>query len=89
MENIASRISLPTLQKINLRQGSVPLSFVAIANSATSAAVSIDTNGVEIGAYTLELESIDSSSSNLQEVLKKDTVTIYVTEYIRYLPVVS
>ena len=77
------------MQKINIRQGIVPLPFVEIVNSATSAAVSIKTTGVEIGTYALELESIDSSSSNLQEVLKKDTVAIYVTEYIRYLPVVS
>ena len=36
------------------------------------------------------LESIDSASDIKQEnALKTDTVTIYVTEYVRNVPVVS
>ena len=41
------------------------------------------------GIYSLVLESFDSSASFPQETLKTDTVTIYVTDYFRYVPVVS
>ena len=84
MENVASIITLPTLQNIKLRQkSSVSLSFTTISDGATSATVSIDTTGVIVGTYKLVLESYDSSAGPLFETLKTDTVTIYVTEYVR------
>ena len=63
VENVASKISLPKEQKINLRQGKVPLPFVAIVNSETSATVSIDTTGLAVGEYILSLESYDFESN--------------------------
>ena len=50
----------------------------------------INAAGVQQGVYSLVLESIDSASDIKPEIaLKTDTVTIYVTEYVRNVPVVS
>ena len=46
--------------------------------------MTINATGVPQGVYSLTLESIDSASDIKPEIaLKTDTVTIYVTEYVR------
>ena len=56
---------------------------MTITNGATSASVTIDANGVTTGTYTLVLESYDSSAGSSSETLKTDTVTIYVSDFVR------
>jgi hypothetical protein len=58
---------------------------VTIFNNFAFATVTVDTNGVAIGAYNLELQSFDSTASSPQATLKADIVIIYITEYVRYV----
>jgi len=51
--------------------------------------VVISTTSTAVEKYELVLESFDCSASFPQETLKTDKVTIYVTEYVRNVPVVS
>ena len=60
-----------------------------IANGATSAIVNIDATVAAVDIYTLALESFDNSAGSSLATLKTDTVTIYVTEYIRSVEVES
>ena len=90
VENVAPTIPIPTTPLIKLRDsGASPLGFVTITNSPSGATVSIDTTGIDIGEYELELESYDSLLSAPQDPLKTDSVKIYVTEYVRYVGVQS
>ena len=77
VEHIKSDISNLCSSKINLRQSSA-LSFVTIVNGVSSAEVSINTNGVLPGTYTLTLESFESSVGSSMTTLKTDKVTIDV-----------
>ena len=79
---------MPTSATITLRQKST-LAFVTITNGATSASVTIDANSVTTGTYTLVLESYDSSTGSSSEMLNTDTVTVYVTEYVRSTSIAS
>ena len=90
VDNFSSSITLPTTATIALRQiSSAALAFVTITNGATSASVTIDANGVTAGTYTLVLESYDSSAGSSSETLKTDTVTIYVSDFVRSTSIAS
>ena len=59
---------------------------MSIENGESSASVSIDTvtTFVAVGTYTIYLESYgDISTGSSLKTLKTDTVTIYMTEYVR------
>ena len=56
---------------------------MTITNGANSATVTINTADVTAGIYDLVLESYDSSLGSTSAALKTDTVTVYVTEYVR------
>ena len=84
MEHIESAIALPTAQVIDLRQqAGTELSFVTLANGASSTDVILDTLGVAPGTYSIVLQSCDSSSL-LQPTLMTDTITIIVEESLAY-----
>ena len=84
MEHLNLAISNSSWSSINLRQNSAKsISFATIINGASSATISIDTNGVAVGVYTLTLETYDSSASAPQATINTDTIKIYVTEYVR------
>ena len=90
VDDVSSSITLPTTATIALRQtSSTTLSFVTITNGATSASVTISATGVTAGTYTLVLESYDSSAGSSSDTLKTDTVTVYVTEYVRSTSIAS
>ena len=90
VDNVSSSITLPTTAKIALRQKTgANLSFVTITNGATSASVAIDVTGVSTGTYTLVLESYDSSAGSSSEMLKTDTITIYVSDFVRSTSIAS
>ena len=82
IDHVASTITIPFPPTINLRQSSA-LPFVTIFNGASSAIVTIDTNAVAVGDYTLALESFESSADSLLTTLYTDIVTVQVYEYIR------
>jgi hypothetical protein len=92
VEHVRSSLTLPKPLKVNLRQKfgeEMPfLPFVTFKNGASSTEIEIDTFRLYIGSFILILESFDSNDV-LQPTLITDIVTIYVTEYVRDVPVES
>ena len=62
---------------------------MTITNGDTSASVTYNAASVTTGAYTLVLESYDSSAGSSLTTLKSDAVTVYVTEYVRSTSIAS
>ena len=90
VDDVSSSITLPTTLKIGLRQeSSASLAFVTITDGDISATILIDANDVATATYTLVLESYNSNSSSPQKTLKTDTVTVYVTDYVRSTAITS
>ena len=65
---------------INLRQGtSSELAFVSISEEFGQAVVEINSEGIPVGDYELELESYDALSA-IQPTLKTDTILISIKQ---------
>ena len=80
VQHVHSEETIGNQLVIDLRQSAgADLPFVTFVNGATSTDVVIDTTDVEIGEYTLVLESFDTAS-NVYTTLKTDTITIVVTK---------
>ena len=62
---------------------------MTITNGDTSASVTYNAASVTTGAYTLVLESYDSSAGSSLTTLKSDAVTVYVTDYVRSTAITS
>ena len=87
VQDVTPTNAIPTTPSIELRQKyDTLLAFVTIENGLSLAIVTIDTTFVAIGTYTLILESFDISSGSSLITLKTDTVNIFVTDFIRSVP---
>ena len=76
--HIFNEFSTGTEHTINLRQANLSqLPFVAISEETGQTIVLMDSAGVAIGDYELQLESYDASGS-IQSTLKTDIIQISV-----------
>ena len=73
INDIYSALPIGNELDIYMRQASPTLSFVALTNYSWYWIVVINTMNIELGAYTLKLESYDNNSS-VKSTLKTDTI---------------
>jgi hypothetical protein len=89
LEHVRSSITLPKPPEIRLRQKfgeELPyLPFVSFKNGASSTEIEIDTFRLYVGNFILVIESYNNNEDS-KPTLFTDIVTIYVTEYVREVP---
>ena len=73
INDIYSALPIGNELDMYMRQASPTLSFVALTNYSWYWIVVINTMNIELGAYTLKLESYDNNSS-VKSTLKTDTI---------------